>query len=259
MTPEVQAKYDVTHRYWESIIRRPAKSVKAGLPEPLKFDTPEDVEPSLGNRPNLGDGIMNEHRAYFEARGGKRTLLEFSWVMSAGFAFMALFFMIFFSPGTFIYLPYWIWTTVLLVYTFAIRKITQQMSRRGCHVFNRDSGKLYLSVGDMKQHLELDFYEQYFYANSGMAGWNAYGTLSLKPRIRQPNGEFETLPAIRMASGGSKKDGLGAWYCLIRYMDKSKPFNKEEYAFFDFLKRRQQKLGFRIEGLTKADGKTEWL
>lgn len=259
MTPEVQAKYDETHRYWESIVRHPTKSIKVGLPEPLKFEIPDGVEPSLGNRPNIGDGVMNEHRAYFEARGGKRKLLEFTWLMAAGFIVIFIVMTLIQPRATFLGIENWHWLIICIITVIVLRPLTRRMTRRGCHVFDRDTGKIYLCVGDKLDHLELDFYEQYFYANSGVAGWSQYGTLSLKPRVRKPNGEFKTLPTLRIASGGSKDDGLGAWYCLVRYMDRGLPFTQDEFDLFEFLIKRQQKLGFKVEGLPKADGTTEWL
>lgn len=256
---EIKSRYEGIYADWEKMVKFQDKSVRIAPPKPLCFELPEQKAGSLSNSVLMGDSIMNEHRFIVEKSAGLHARIDFLWVMCGGLFLVLLILSAIFPHGYFLGLSTWVWVTLLGVCTLVGRQIAKHAPRRDCHIFDRDKSKLYLSVGKDKPHLELDFYDQFFYESTSQAGYNSSSCLMLRPRIKKDTGEFGMLPPVTLAWSGIRGAGKDIWYSLVRYMDESKPFTQDEKSVFKVLDDYKAKQGFKMGGLRTKDGKTEWL
>lgn len=253
MTPETAARYQRIHDAWER--------EHGDFAPPLKFEVPRGQYVNLGIRIAFGDSIIDEHRCYAENMGSKRRWLTVVWGAAAVCAVGTVLLSLVGGLNTpmFFGLANWIWFFIYLAVGGLAYWYSPRMKRASSHVFDRDEGKIYINGGKGFPHFAFDFYDSYFFIQGGHADHARHASLYLFiPKFTWEGKEQGGFP-MRMAFTGSEQEALMAWYFLVRYMDKSWPFDAEEYEYFDYVRKEKERYGYKVEGIRYEDGRVEVL
>jgi hypothetical protein len=252
MTPEIAARYQRVHDAWER--------EHGNFAPPLKFEVPRGQYVNLGISIAFGDSIIDEHRCYAENMGSKRRWLTVVWVVAAIGVLAELIAGLAsgFAPS-FFDLPPWVWILIYLSIGVWAYWYSPRMKRASSHIFDRDEGKIYIYGGKGFPHFAFDFYDSYFFIQGGHADHVRSASLYFFiPKFTWEGKEQGGFP-MRMAFTGSEQEALMAWYFLVRYMDKSWPFDAEEYEYFDYVRKEKERYGYKVEGIRYEDGRVEVL
>lgn len=255
MLSEIAERYSKVYERWENEYQ--------DFPPPLKFEVPE--HPSnrtlLADHAFFGDSIINEHRCYAENMGSKRRWLTVAWgaasVCAGGTVLLSLVGGL--NTPMFFGLPNWIWFFIYVAVGGLAYWYRPRMKRASSHIFDRDEGKIYINGGKGFPHFAFGFYDCYFFIQGGHADHVRHASLHLYvPKFTWKGKEQGGFP-MRMAFTGSEQEALMAWYFLVRYMDKSWPFDTEEYEYFDYVRKEKERYGYKVEGIRYEDGRVEVL
>ena len=251
MKPEIAARYQKT--YQRFIDEVPDHFT------PLSFDIPPDGEGCLSSRAWFGRNLITSKRFYAEVRGGKRLKLTVLWMISAGFTIPAFLIVTLDPMGYMFGIPHLAWLLIFPLVALIARRISRKAPRKENHIFERETGKLYLWHSHGQPHVPVDFYDQFFFVTEGHQNVSRYGTLNIYVKDQEGRGEhFKGGHVLRLAFVGSQEEALDAWYFLVRYMDKDWPFNQEEIDFFDHVAKEKEKMGYKV-GDVSEDGSVNYI
>lgn len=260
MTPEIAAKYQDSYRYWQQQLGND-ENKRIQDAKPLVFDIPENTPGDFGYFGYFPERYLTESRLYFGGQGDWRSSLYKIYAVGfvmAGMGLLMTLTNIFQGEAVLTY--EWLLLIISLIVSLWSYYTYKRRPRLNNHAFDRETGKIYLAQGKDKPHLVVDFYEQYFFTVGGIAGaMNEFGSLMMRPRVRDEKGELQTYPPFSVALGGGKGDGLLCWYALLRFMDKSIAFNQDELKLVSWFQAWRKTQRYKIQGIHWPDGTVEWL
>ena len=246
MTPEIAERYRRTVDWWRANTPR--------LPPPLPFEVPEGKKVDIAADIYFGEAYTDDKRFYAEGGGARTGLILLYW-MTGVIAFGMAPFTLMAPTEPLLLLPNWLVLLILSGLAYWAWRAEKRVTRKNTVVFERETSKIYVPVDDKTPHIELNFYDQYFYAQAGRVGMNTHANLWLYlPKMTLSDGrEVGGVPAP-LALVGTEEEALEAWYFLVRYMDTDWPFDEEALDYFEYVAEEKKRKGYKVEDIRRQPG-----